>query len=551
MRFSIVTPAPINLGGLRNNLVISPDGTQIVYHSLDRTFNVRAMDQLVGAPLRGAEGVNPFFSPDSEWVGFVPGFPNLQDVSMPLQKVSLARGAPVTVTQSPNPIFGASWGADDQIVFGTQYSGLFRVSGGGGEPEALTTLDPEQQEAAHVWPFIIPDQEAVLFVIFFGGGNPTELAVLDLDTREVKRLGIEGASPHYVSTGHLVYGARDGSVRAVPFDAGSLEVTGTPVSLVEGVSVKGTGVAAFSISDNGRLVYALGGGTTSGPLSGWTVTDARNRSRLTQGVSRSSICRPMGRVAVSVSGADPSVRVYDLIQGFETRLTFESDAVRAGFPTWTPDGTFVAFGEPLSWKRADGTGVVETLGDDPRRVVPQAFSPDGTTLVFRDRTGTNADLGMLTLEGDRTFTLLLDEEYVERHAALSPDGRWLAYTSYETGEPEVYVRPFPDVGGGGQWQVSTDGGWWPVWNPSGIELFYSGPGFVMAREFETNPTFTPGALTQLFARDTEPENRRMAVSPDGQRFLFLASGDSERNTAREINVVVNWFQELTERVPVP
>ena len=157
-------------------------------------------------------------------------------------------------------------------------------------------------------------------------------------------------------------------------------------------------------------------------------------------------------------------------------------------PTSTPDGTRVAFGTPLAWKLADGTGDVETLSDDPQRL-PLAFSPDGTTLVTEEAGG-DWGLGMLTLDGDRTPTVLLDEEWNENGATLSPDGRWMAYTSDETRRPEVYVRPFPDVDVG-KWQISTDGGDWPLWNPAGDELFYRGPDGMMALEFAADPTFTP------------------------------------------------------------
>ena len=233
MRFVIAPPenAPLTLRSNYRELAISPDGTQIVW----------------------AGGVDPFVAPDGQWVGFH------DNDGTTLQKVSMFGGPPLRLTESSNHISGASWGADDQIIFGTRGAGLFRVSGRGGEPEVLTTLDTEQGEDAHVWPFIIPGREAVVFVISTAAPLTTgELAVLDLGTREVTRLGLAGFSPHYVSTGHLVYAAEDGSVRAVPFDATSLEVTGNPVPLVEGVEVKASGGANFSISDNGRLVYALG-----------------------------------------------------------------------------------------------------------------------------------------------------------------------------------------------------------------------------------------------------------------------------------------------------
>ena len=259
------------------------------------------------------------------------------------------------------------------------------------------------------------------------------------------------------------------------------------------------------------------------------------------------------RVAVRISDDGEAVWIYDLARDTSTRLTFESDAVGSFFPTWTPDGTRVAFGSPLAWKRSDGTGDVELLDEGEGRS-PSAFSPDGTILVFQDFQNVNGGqgLGVLTLEGNRTSTLVIDEEFLERDAALSPDGRWIAYNSDESGERQIYVRPFPDVNTG-RWQISTDGGEWPVWNPAGDELFYRGPTGVMALAFEADPTFTPGALTQVFERNIlGARNRRMAVSPDGQRFLLFANlleGGTTEAAPLQIIVVQNWFEELRRLAP--
>jgi serine/threonine-protein kinase len=255
------------------------------------------------------------------------------------------------------------------------------------------------------------------------------------------------------------------------------------------------------------------------------------------------------RLAVRIVSA---VWIYDLVRDTSTRLTFESDEVGAGFPTWTPDGTRVAFGPPLSWKRADGIGAVERLDDRVTRL-PQAFSPDGTTLVFEDLATTGgAGLGVLTLEGDSTATLVVNGEFDETNAALSPDGRWLAYNSDETGRSEVFVRPFPDVDSG-RWQISSDGGFWPVWSPAGGELFYRTLTGVMARAFESEPTFTPGALSRLFERNFfgAAGQRRIAVSPDGQRFLLRAENADSETAPSQLIVVQNFFEELKRLVPVP
>ena len=245
------------------------------------------------------------------------------------------------------------------------------------------------------------------------------------------------------------------------------------------------------------------------------------------------------RLAVAVD--DPDNRdlwIYDLTRGTSTRLTF--DPSPDGDPIWTPDGRRVAFrsgrdGGGLFWKAADGTGEVEVLGKSPYpyRQFPQAFSPDGTALVFRSNQETSRvigmvprqDLGMLSLEGARTSTLLLHDEFNERNAALSPDGRWMAYQSDESGQWEVYVRPFPDVDTG-RWQVSNDGGTWPIWHPEGRELFYVSLQGMMAMAIDTEPTFTPGAIELLFHMASTPDiraetNGRVDLSPDGEWFLMI------------------------------
>jgi len=210
----------------------------------------------------------------------------------------------------------------------------------------------------------------------------------------------------------------------------------------------------------------------------------------------------------------------------------------------------------LSWRAADGTGEVETLVESPSNQVPLAFSPDGTALVFEDRDSPGRNLGILSLEGERISTLLLETEFTERNAALSPDGRWMAYQSDASGQYEVYVRPFPDVNGG-RWQVSSGGGAWPLWSPDGRELFYAGSESMMAVPIETEPTFTQGTVDLLFdlgpyrRPSGEEGNRRIAISPEGDRFLMLKEGGGSDETAETTSIIIvqNWFEELKRLVP--
>ena len=362
---------------------------------------------------------------------------------------------------------------------------------------------------------------------------------------------------HYTPTGHLVF-LRGGDLWAVAFDLDTLTVQGQPALVEQGIRVEGGGAIQFAVAEDGGLAYLSGRGDAGGFTFVWVSRDGSEEPVAADAAAYGEFTlSPDGtRIAVNIGGFGPAGQgaawVYDLVRDTSTRLTFESDEVGAQVPTWTPDGTRVAFGPPLSWKRADGIGAVERLDDSPFRF-PMAFSADGTTLVFEDRAAAGGGgVGVLTLEGDHTTTLVIDGEFDERNPALSPDGRWLAYSSDETGRRQVYVQPFPDVDSG-RWQMSTDGGFWPVWSPAGGELFYRTLTGVMALAFETEPTFTPGALTQLFERNSfGTGNRRMAVSPDGQRFLLFAtateSGDSDAARSQLI-VVQNWFEELRRLVP--
>ena len=436
--FAIVPPdaATLRFERQRQDLVISRDGTQIIYHANHGNvlaggsqLALRPINQLAAVSLRGTEGAfAPFVSPNGQWVGF-------QSSSSALQKVSIYGGPPVPVCQSEGDIVGASCGMDDDIIFGTDDAGLFRVSGSGGDAEVLTTLDSEQGEARHTWPFIIPGRRAVLFVVSTGSVLTTgQLAVLDLESGDVTRLGLAGVSPRYVSTGHLVYATEDGSVRAVPFDATSLEVTGNPVPLLESVSVKGTGAANFDISDAGRLVYVLGGGQAELRSLVWVGRDGREEVTglppLRYAYPRIS---PDGeRVAVPgrADDGDAAIWIWDFEQQTRTRLIVSGDA---GSPVWTSNGDRLAYESDGSFyeKAANNTGTPDLLVEDPRRegaAEPTLyfFSPDGG-VVFRDQETreTDDDLVMISLDGEAERVWSLTGNFRESNAELSPSSPWL------------------------------------------------------------------------------------------------------------------------------
>ena len=555
-RFAISEPPNVNLvTGSTPSVTISPDGTRIVYVGPGSQLYVRAVDQLDAVELRGGVGINPFISPDGNWVGF-----RGRTSDDTLKKVSIHGGPPVVLSEGLGGIAGASWGADDSIIFGTvNANGLFRVSAAGGEErEALTNL--EEGESAHRWPEILPGGRTVLFTVEKGQGDANrEIAALNLETGERKLLIPGGSNPHYAATGHIVYGA-DGTLRAVPFDLDALEVKGDPVPVLEGVVTQIRGDAHFSLAGDGTLVYVPGTGGV-GVQQTFVWVDREGREEPVAAEPRAyqefSLSPDGTKIAVRVNEPDNNdVWIYDLVRDTQMRLTF--DPATEMFPIWTPDGQRVMFGSagtPLSWKAADGTGEVVTLLESPNNQFPQAFSPDGTALIFEDRNSPGRDLGMLSLEGERISTLLLETEFSERNAALSPDGRWMAYQSDESGQFEVYVRPFPDVNEG-RWQVSSGGGEWPLWSPDGRELFYAGSGSMMVVPIETEPTFTQGTVDLLFDLDpyVKPSglaNRRIDISPEGDRFLMLKTGGGSDEDAETTSIIIvqNWFEELKKLVP--
>ena len=569
MRFEIVPPDDqfLSFGGNVRDLVVSPDGAKIVYKGPRPTpaasgpqLYLRSLDQLEGAPLQGTQStLGQFVSPDSQWVGFT-------DMSQTfLRRVPILGGTPVTLTETQNQIFGASWGTDDWIIFGTAGAGLFRVPATGGDPEPLTTLDTDRDEGSHVWPAIIEEAHVVLFVIA-AGTPPTagQLAVLDLDTGAVTRLGVAGASPHYVPTGHVVYAVEDGSVRAVPFDAASLEVTGNPVSLIDGVMVKRSGAAAFSVSSNGRLVYALStGGTTARRSLVWV--DRTGQEEPLAAPVRMYVdprISPDGsKIAVGVRDDDNNddVWVWDLRGNALTRLTFDATPDRSA--RWTADGQRIVFSSQragandIYWKAADGTGAAERVTESALREIVGDVVPDGSGVIVRGQlSGPGSGLVFVPFDSDETTETLVDTEFDERNPALSPDGQWLAFASNASGQYEVYVRPFPDVAAG-LWQVSTAGGRAPAWGRSGDELFYvQDDRRMMATSIQTSPSFSRSTPEILFEGDylTSINARQYDVAPDG-RFVMMKAGDQTSGDVRRprITVVLDWFEELLERVPVP
>lgn len=572
MRFVIVPPAaqPLRITDARD-LAISPDGTHLVYiagaSDQPSQLMLRSIDQLDAVPLRGiTEPRSPFFSPDGQWVGFFS--------QGELRKVSITGGPSITICRVSAELRGASWGPDGTIVFALDSAGtgLLACPAGGGEPRALTTPDPtpakadatfKDGEAAHQFPSVLPDGRAVLFTIRANGSIGTArvaVAMLDLNTGKRKILIRDASQAEYVGTGHLVYAPSDApGLRAVRFDVSRLDVFGEPIPVVDHLMTKKGGAANFSLSERGALVYVPVSEPTS-PV--WVKRQGGEEPipmpRHTYGTPRLS---PDGtRVALSIydperGGNDLGIVIWDLSLAKLTQLPMHDIA----FPVWTPDGRRIVFASELGggvanlyWQEAAATGAVERLTTTPIDHWAQSISPDGKRLVLIERTrvAPNWNLGLLPMNGlasppgsDKPgIEPLLKTKTTEMNAEISPDGRWLAYQSDESGRNEVYVRPFPNMDAG-HWQISNGGGSEPDWAQSGQELFYlDASGFLTSAPFRTTPSFRVGKATRvLYTRYRSGDVRDYDVSRDGQRFLMI------KENPASIVVVLNWLEELKRR----
>ena len=541
-------------------VAFSADGSQFVYNTAEGLY-LRSMGELEARLIPGTEEdrTSPFLSPDGQWVGY-------WAATGQLKKMAISGGTPITLCEATNP-FGVNWEADGTILFG-QREGIRRVPSNGGPAQLIVGAEVGEQMHG---PQLLPGGEWVLFSVTTVNSGATrwdeaQIVVQSLVSGERKVLWWGGSDARYVPTGHLVY-ALDDHLFAVAFDVDALEVRGIPVSLVEEVYRAGnTASANYGVSDGGALVYVTGARRGRGQRSlVWVDREGREEilSAEPRGYGHPRISPDGTRVALDVRDDEDDILIWDFAREALTRFTF--DPAIDGSPVWTPDGRQIVFSSQregalnLFWRMADGPGTVERLMESSNGQRVGSFSPDGTRLAFSERfPDTGVDLVLMSLEGERATEVLLRTELIERNPEISPGGNWLAYQSNASGQSEIYVRPFPNVTEGQQ-QVSTAGGRHPLWARNGEELFYLEPGTrprLMAVPVQTGSTFDRGSPQPLFAWEYrfDGPSRRYDVSPDGQRFLVIKAGADEAAgdvQAPQIHVVLNWFEELKARVPVP
>jgi serine/threonine protein kinase/Tol biopolymer transport system component len=531
-----------------HTLAVSPDGSQLVY-STGKGLYLRSVNELGARLIPGTEGnpQSPFFSPDGKWLGY------WSQVDNKLKKIFMGGGAPVPLCDV-TWVFGAIWYPDNTIVYSDLFKGIMRVSANGGAIEMLV-------KGRTACPQVLPDKKSVLFTDL--SKTPYRTVVQSLKSGKRKELFIGGAS-HYLPTGHLVYGLQNGnSLMAIPFNLDTLEVESGPIPIVEGVR------EFYAVSDSGTLVYipgAAAGETQAGRTLVWVDKKGKEEPiHAPANYYQNPNISPDGKrvtLTVTIDG-NRDIYILDLASGNMLRITFDKGNGEAQ-SIWTPDGKRVVFsmvrGGGIYWKNADGTGEVETIISMPdMRFFPWSWSRDGKTLITQeaDNALTKANIGTLSMEGDHIRKPLLKEEFTDIQPKISPDGKYMAYVSAEPAG--IYVRPFPDVNKG-KWQISGGGGISPLWSPDGRELFYLSKEGVMRAPVDTKTSFNAGKPEFLFKGPyvgpyvgSYGEDPSWDISPDGKRFLMIKQSSSTTPAAtafRKIYIVLNWFEELKQRVPV-
>ena len=549
LRTTIVLPRGQKLysGDATYALALSSDGRRLAYVGEQEGGTqlwVRELSSLESKPLAGTAGaMHPFFSPDGEWIGYFAGGA--------LQKVAASGGAPLRICTVKARSLGASWGRDDRIVFALWGSGLHVVEARGGEPRRIGSLADAR------WPEILPDGRTVLFT------TQRAFATMSIDGSSFRVAATTTDSPldgpavlgtgtlaqaRYLPTGHIVFGQAPGIVRAASFDPASARLTGPVASVVQSVErARNAGAVYFAVASTGALVYA-----TTGYRHRLVWVDrsgAASPISADRAAFRSPRLSPDGAqlaVAVNDETRRGDVWVYDLRTGTKRRLTREH---HNGWPVWTPDGRFVTFTTAggIAEVPADGSATPHVLlarpDGNPR--YPMSWSPDGRELLFEVEEATGTDLSVLRRGGEART--LLAEPYNETNGAISPDGRFVAYVSDESGRTEVYVASYP--GFGDRTGISADAGTHPRWSRDGREIFFRQGDALLAASVDTKRAFRAERPRRLFSGAYDGEGRHGAydVAPDGRRFVMVE--DDEASALRELTLVQGWFEELRRLAP--
>jgi eukaryotic-like serine/threonine-protein kinase len=549
----------------RMAMAISSDGRFVVYSAIEENTGpqakprlfLRRLDGTKGEPIAGTEGgLSPFLSPDNRWVGFW--------ADGTLRKIPVDGGLAVVLCDAPS-LFGADWGRSDSIVFtGDLEAGLSRVPAVGGTAEPLTRPDPKREEYDHRLPSWLPDGKSILFTVMGYAWDPRpRLALLRMDTLQWTVLLDDAADGRYVPTGHIVF-MRQGTLLAARFDTARNEVAGQPVPIIENVAQAysiyagvHTCAGQFDFSDSGTLVYAEGG-IAPDPASSLVWVSMEGIEEPVTDLRRPAFCprlSPDGRRIVygSLGNRESQRWVYDLVTGTNSRLTVD------GYPLgaiWSPDGktllhgSLKALAHNLYLQPYDGSAPMKRVMTSEHPQFVGSWSSDGKTAAVAEwNPRTSADIHLLDVASGRV-TPFVASEFHEGYPDFSPDGRWLAYSSDESGRREVYVQPIP--GPGTKHLVSTEGGEDALWARDGNRLFYRWKGEVWAADVRTKDDFSTGKPRLLFDRPVyhrgDP-NRTWDISLDSRRFLMTRIEKGDPMPITKMTLVQGWFQELERILP--
>ena len=547
--FSTAAPA----GGL----ALSPDGRRLVFTAIGQEGRVmlwvRSLDGLTAQPLTGTEGAFfPFWSPDSTTIAFFAGGT--------LKKIDVGGGSPITLCDTPRPstlAAGGTWNRDGVILFAQATVPIYRVSAMGGTPAPATTLDAQAGETQHWAPFFLPDGRHFLYFAVGsqagGPDDPNGVYVASTESSDRTLIFPEGSNAKYAD-GYLIF-PRERTLVAQRFDPGRLTLTGDAVPIADQVSVGGLSgrTGAFSVSETGVLAYQAAAGEVHSQLV-WFDRSGNQAGTVGNQADYGDLEFSPDRQQAAVSVLDPVKRTRDIYivdvgRGARTRFTLDPTDEQTAM--WSPDGSRLVFNArpkgyfDLYERDASGLSDEQVLVADTRNKTPVSWSPDGRSILYS--TGAfvvgNSDLWLLSLDGDRKSTPFLRSPFNETYGRFSPDGRWVAYVSNETGSSEVYVTHFP--GPSGKWPISTGGGTYPRWRADGRELFYVAPdGKLMAAGVNAQAgEFVVNGVRALFDIHPNVSGRYpYDVSADGQRFLVNMVVEAAAQSP--ITLVVNWAASL-------
>ena len=543
-----------------SDVIISPDGSRIAYLSRGRIFT-RRLDEASAIGLAITQGAtSPFFSPDGRWIGFT--------ANGKLRKVSVEGGSEIVLCDAGASYIGGDWGEDGYIVMSpTAHAGLARVSAAGGSPVPITELRGE--ERSHRYPQVLLGGKAVLFTVQNANAavDDSYIEIVTVADHHRKTLQHGGTFGRFLEAsggkGYLTFVNR-GTLFAVAFDPLKLETSGVPIPVLQQVSYSPQfGSAKLSFTRDGTLVYRSGDIDATRLEVQWLEPSGKTQSLMDKpGLFQNPHLSPDGQ-HLAVDGADSTnlgVWVYDLQRETLTRLTSGADHK----PVWTPDGKYVVYfnAQGMSWTRADGGGKPRPLTQSKQLQHPTSFSPDGRRLAFHQDGPQGGDLWTVPIERDGeglkagTPELFLQTASAVRDPSFSPDGRWLAYDSNESGNSQVYVRAFPD--NGARWQISTTGGTAPIFSRDGRELFfYNLPD---DRIMVANYSIQGGLFVadkprvwsdvSLAALAASTGATQYDVAPDGKRLVAATYAGATQQNSGHVIFLENFTDELQRKAPL-